>query len=93
MDHVKIFKALSDMTRIEIVRFLSAKNEISCQELQKHFALSQPTMSHHFNKLVDARILSQRKKGVLWFYRINKTHLKKAGINVKKLLSEKEGGV
>lgn len=84
---VKIFKALADETRMDIIRHLISGNEIPCQELMKKFPLSQPTLSHHFNKLVDAGVLNSRKEGVLWFYSINKKHLKDLGIDLKKLVS------
>src|SRR6185437_16916476 len=71
----KIFKALSDDTRIEIIRHVAKEKEIACQELMKRFPLSQPTMSHHFNKLVEAGVLANRKDGVLWFYTLNTKYL------------------
>ena len=67
----KVFKALSDDTRIDILRHVVKEKEIACQELMKRFPLSQPTMSHHFNKLVNAGVLNNRNDGVLWFYTLN----------------------
>lgn len=83
----KIFKALADDTRISVVRHVANEKEIACQELMKRFPLSQPTMSHHFNKLVEAGILNNRRDGVLWFYTLNTKHLKSLGINIEKMLS------
>jgi DNA-binding transcriptional ArsR family regulator len=83
----KIFKALSDDTRIEIVRHVAREKEIACQELMKRFPLSQPTMSHHFNKLVESGILNNRKDGVLWFYTLNTQYLKSLGVNIEKMVS------
>lgn len=86
----RVFKALSDNTRIEILRHVVREREIACQELMKRFPLSQPTMSHHFNKLVDAGILNNRKDGVLWFYTLNYPFLKSIGIDIKKMIAEQE---
>ena len=47
MDLLKISKALADATRFKIMKTLMAKGEISCSELEGHFTLSQPTISHH----------------------------------------------
>ena len=58
------------------------------RKLMKEFSLTQPTLSHHFNKLVDAGIITNRKEGVLWFYSINKQFLKEKGIDLKKLLEK-----
>jgi ArsR family transcriptional regulator, arsenate/arsenite/antimonite-responsive transcriptional repressor len=86
-DSVKLFKALADETRIAMLKRLINVNEMACQELMKEFSLTQPTLSHHFNKLVDAGIINNRKDGVLWFYSINKKFLKEKGININKLIS------
>lgn len=84
---VKIFKALSDEARVEMVRYLLRKKEISCQEVSKRFSLSQPALSHHFNKLIDANIIKVRKQGVSHFYSINNTYLKEKGLNMKKIIN------
>lgn len=83
----KIFKALADDTRIDILRHVIKEEEIACQELMKRFPLSQPTMSHHFNKLVNAGILNNRKDGVLWFYTLNTEFLSKIGLDIVKIVS------
>jgi DNA-binding transcriptional ArsR family regulator len=84
---VTLFKALADETRLSAVRYLLNKDEISCQELMKKFSLSQPTLSHHFNKLVDAHILKQRRVGVLWFYSIDRDFLTSHGIALETLFT------
>lgn len=83
---LKIFKSLSDQTRINIVKKLSVKKEVSCQELMKDFSLSQPTLSHHFNKLLDAEIITVRKEGSNNFYSVNHDYLNKLGINMFQVL-------
>lgn len=95
-DITKIFKALSDETRLAIVSHIAKEKEIACQELLRQFPLSQPTMSHHFNKLVKAGVLNNRKDGVLWYYTLNKDYLHALGICIEKLASpttKKRGGV
>lgn len=83
---VKLFKALSDETRISIVRYiLSSGKELSCQKLLHKFPLSQPTLSHHFTKLSDANILKVRKEGTSNFYSIDDRYLKSLGIDIRKI--------
>lgn len=84
---LKVLKALGDETRVEIIKHLIPVKEMTCQELMKKFPLSQPTLSHHFNKLVGAGILDSEKNGVLWIYRLRKGYLKELGINIKKLIT------
>src|SRR5436190_22244098 len=85
----KIFKALSDDTRIDILRHVVKEDEIACQDLMKRFPLSQPTMSHHFNKLVEAGVLNKRRDGVSWFSTLNIEFLLKLGIDIEKIVSAK----
>ena len=81
----KIFQALGNKTRLDIVRAVLTQEEISCQELLKQFPLSQPTMSHHFGLLLDSGVINVRKNGVRHFYRVDTKKLRSLGINVVKL--------
>ena len=84
---VKLFKALSDETRVDIIKYLlSNRKELSCQELLDKFPLSQPTLSHHFNKLIDANVLKVRKEGASHFYSIDNDYLKNFGIDIQKIV-------
>jgi ArsR family transcriptional regulator, arsenate/arsenite/antimonite-responsive transcriptional repressor len=86
---VKLFKALSDETRVDIIKHvLSNGKELSCQELLDKFPLSQPTLSHHFNKLIDANVLKVRKEGASHFYSINFQYLKELGIDIQKIVAQ-----
>lgn len=82
---VEIFKALSDETRIAIVKFLIKHKELSCQEISRKFSLSQPALSHHFNKLMDAGILKVRKDGVAHIYSVDLAFLNNMGLHLEKI--------
>jgi len=84
---LKVFKALSSKTRTEIIKKLLNQKEISCQQLSRTFSLSQPTLSHHFNKLIDANILKLRKNGVNNYYSIDKKYLRNLGIIIEKIIN------
>ncbi len=85
---VDILKALADETRLAIVRKIACDAlptpgcELSSACVQK---LSQPTMSHHINKLVEAGILSERKDGAKKSYTLHREALEQIGIDVTKL--------
>ncbi len=81
----KIFQALGNKTRLDIVKLILAKGEISCQGIMQNFNLSQPTMSHHFGLLLDSGILRVRKDGVRHYYKVDEEKLQPLGINLKKL--------
>ncbi len=85
-----VFKSLADETRLSIVRKLAGDGcearsvDIinSCSEFHK---LSQPAMSHHFQKLVTANVLLERKAGVEKYYELNTQLLNDTGIDPSKL--------
>lgn len=82
---VKILKALADPTRLKMAVELLGRDEVTCRELSRKFGLSQPTLSHHYNKLIMAGIVSSRKEGTGWYYQLNEAELKRAGIDLDKL--------
>lgn len=85
---VDIFKALADETRLDIVRKVACSEEPTpgcdlpeaCEQ-----QLSQPAMSHHISKLVEAHILSEEKHGTKKVYTLRRDVLAEAGIDVTKL--------
>lgn len=78
-----IFKALGNEVRLRIVRTLARYGEVSCQKLCDLFPLSQPTMSTHFAKLVDAGIIRVRKEGTSHYYSLDTVLLRRHGISPK----------
>ncbi|HUI63448.1 MAG TPA: metalloregulator ArsR/SmtB family transcription factor [Bacteroidota bacterium] len=60
---VKVAKALSDKTRVRILREIAKRGTIGCGEAGKTAPLSQPTMSHHIKILIDAGLVNARKEG------------------------------
>lgn len=81
----KIFQALGNKTRLDVVKLILAEKEISCQKLLEKFPLSQPTMSHHFNLLLASGILNARKNGVRHYYTVNTRKLRSLGVDLTKL--------
>lgn len=66
------FKAIADPTRREILRIL-AGGEKSAGELADQFEMTKPTISHHFQVLKDADLVSTRREGTRIYYRLNTT--------------------
>ena len=64
----ELFKALGDPARVRIVNALATSTESVCVcELVEPLGLSQPTVSHHLKKLVDAGLLEREQRGK-WAY-------------------------
>ena len=74
---IKVFKALSDSTRYEIIKMLAKGRELSCEKINNTFNLSRPAMSNHFKILDNANLISVRKEGTYHFIKLNKTYLEK----------------
>jgi ArsR family transcriptional regulator len=64
----ELFKALGDPARVRIVNLLAAAGEPVCAcNLNEPVGLSQPTVSHHLKKLVEAGLLDREQRGK-WAY-------------------------
>lgn len=68
----KVFKALSDKTRREILKLLNDK-DMNAGEIAKHFDMSKPSISKHLDVLREAELISSEKKGQFIIYSINTT--------------------
>ncbi len=69
---VKIAKALSDKTRVKMLKEIAEKGSISCGDAEKISSLSQPTVSHHCKILTDAGLLISEKVGRHVIISVNK---------------------
>lgn len=85
-----IFNSLANDTRLSIIRKLAMQDQpvesrdvvASCAQFLK---LSQPTMSHHFSKLVQSGVIIEQKVGVEKKYRLNYPLLEQVGLDIKKI--------
>lgn len=64
------FKALSDKTRRQILRYLR-DGEMSAGEIADHFEMTKPSISHHLNSLKQADLISDRRQGQNIIYSLN----------------------
>ena len=63
-----LLKALSDETRLKMLRLLSMREMCVC-ELTVALDMTQPTASHHLNILKNVGLLEDHKEGTWTFYR------------------------
>ena len=74
-----VFKALADPTRVRIVNVLARSGEPACVcELTPVVGVSQPTVSHHLKKLVQAGLLRREQRGVWAYYSLDREGLERA---------------
>lgn len=68
----KVFKALNDPTRREILELLRVK-DLTAGEIADQFNISKPSISHHLDLLKQARLVIAVKEGQFIFYSLNTT--------------------
>jgi len=71
MNHVQIFKALSDSTRLEIVLMLSNTEKMCACKILEKFEITQPTLSHHMKILSECGLVNTQKVGKWSHYSLN----------------------
>ncbi|MEW6058621.1 MAG: metalloregulator ArsR/SmtB family transcription factor [Actinomycetota bacterium] len=72
-----VFKALADPHRVRIVNLLANAGTPACPEcdLTPELGLSQPTVSFHLKKLVEAGLVDREQRGVWAYYSVNREAL------------------
>lgn len=77
-DLIKIFKALADPVRLNILRILSKReSELRCGEVGELLDMSKSAVSYHFKTLREAGLTITRKAGQNKFVRLNHETLEK----------------
>ncbi|SDF00649.1 ArsR/SmtB family transcription factor [Ulvibacter litoralis] len=68
----KISKALSDSNRLKILQYMQQhQGKMECQEIGSFLDLTQPSISHHIKKLVEADLIQPQKEGRHYNYTIH----------------------
>ncbi|MFQ3567687.1 MAG: metalloregulator ArsR/SmtB family transcription factor [Aggregatilineales bacterium] len=66
------FKALGHPVRLQILDLISQGGGQVCScDLERHFNLTQPTISHHLRTLREAGLITSQTCGVWMHHRIN----------------------
>lgn len=68
----KLFKALNDQTRRDILELLKEK-ELTAGEIADRFDISKPSISHHLDLLKQAGLIEADKQGQFIYYSLNTT--------------------
>jgi ArsR family transcriptional regulator len=70
-----VFKALSDPTRLRILRAISQMSELCECNIVPTFNLSQPTISYHIKVLREAGLVQSERRGQWVWHRVNQKSL------------------
>jgi len=66
-------KAIADPARLRLLSLLLASDgqEACTCDLTEPLGLSQPTVTHHLRKLLEARMVTASRRGVWTYYRVD----------------------
>lgn len=66
------FKAISHPVRLQILDLISQGDGLVCGcDIERHFDLTQPTISHHLKVLRDAGFITSEAQGVWISHKVN----------------------
>jgi len=75
-----VFKALADPARVRLLNLLATAEGPTCVcQLTPVIGLSQPTVSHHLKKLVQAGLLQREQRGIWAYYSVDREGIARAG--------------
>ena len=73
----EIFRALADPHRVKIVNLLATSDEPVCVcNLIEPLGLTQPTVSHHLKRLLDAGLVDREQRGKWSYFSLNSDALR-----------------
>jgi len=87
--NAKIFKALSDPSRLKIIDILSCGEKCACDILE-NFEFTQPTLSHHMKVLIECGLVKSRKEGLWSYYSLDATNSNKLVLFLMMLITNTE---
>jgi len=68
----ELFRALGDASRVKIVNVLATSEDPVCVcHLTEPLGLTQPTVSHHLKKLLDAGLVEREQRGKWAYYSLS----------------------
>ncbi|HWP42308.1 MAG TPA: metalloregulator ArsR/SmtB family transcription factor [Blastocatellia bacterium] len=63
IERAKVFKALSDPTRLRMVEMLAESGEMSGSEIAEKLGISLALLCHHWRTLEHAGLITKKKEG------------------------------
>lgn len=76
-DHILLFRAFSDETRLNIIQLLAEQELCACRLLES-LTIGQSTLSYHMKILTEAKLVRGRKEGTWMWYSLDKAVLNSA---------------
>lgn len=80
---VLALKAIADPVRYEIIQQLKQHSELCACQLLATFSVTQPTLSFHMKKLVEAQLVKARKEGTWMKYSLNESMMEEISLALR----------
>jgi DNA-binding transcriptional ArsR family regulator len=71
-NYAGIFSALGDPVRMQIIRMIANESELACTVLDDTLPISKSTISYHIKVLYRSGLISVRKEGRYYFYKLRR---------------------
>jgi len=85
----EVFKALSDATRLKIIKLILAKGNNLCVGMIAHkLGISQPAVSQHLKVLKNAGLVEAHRMGFHMHYNIIDNAIQKYGVDIRGILKK-----
>ena len=86
---IKTFgEILSEPNRLEMLRIIKERVEVSQKDLERNLDLTGPTTYYHLSLMQKAKMLSVKNVGRYVYYSLNKEYFDKIIVRIKKLCEE-----
>ncbi|MBV6738706.1 metalloregulator ArsR/SmtB family transcription factor [Priestia megaterium] len=70
---VKVYKALGESTRLQIVKLLAQQSELACVELANQLKIpANSTLTYHLKPLLECGLLAVRREGTFRYYSLQR---------------------
>lgn len=70
---VKVYKALGESTRLQIVKLLAQQSELACVEMANQLKIpANSTLTHHLKPLLECGLLAVRREGTFRYYSLQR---------------------
>lgn len=75
LDFCSLGTALSEESRVKILKLLLEHKELTCKDLEKEFSFSGSTAYHHISIMTKSGLVKTRNEGKIIFYSINAKYI------------------
>ena len=80
---VKVYKAIGETTRLQLVKTLASQPEMACMDMTEQLDIqSNSTLTYHLKILIDCGLLVVRQEGTYRYYSLKRDVIEKYAPNL-----------